>query len=514
MIPDVVHATARCCWCQAPLRRHDALWWCPTPACSARQRAHAVGVPGKKGTIARWLYLPTPKQVVFDAEPARNILFGGAAGCSKTHGARWRMHRRALRLPGYEGLIVRETFPELEKTHLRDMVTEAPLLGATFIESKRLFKFPNGSLIECGHLDDPAALRRYLSTEYDDITVDEGVQLQPDVLLELSTRARTSKAAVKAAGGAHFVVVTNPGGPANGMLLDFFIDHTPDLDRYPALRTAYDPAQWVFIPALLDDNPYLDPQYEQDLAVLSSWRYDQLRWGNFRVFAGQFFSTFNERRHVVDLGTPTGARWFRSMDWGHNQPGCWGWWAILPDHRLYIRRDYKFQGELVSHNATLVKRMTRELIGDQRVSYDVGDPSIWIKAGQNTSHYVGQSIGESFGLAGIAIGRADNDRYNGWMCVQELLRDASDGTPWLVMHPDARYLMRSFAAAVSDPKDPDDVNTASDDHGLDMVRYGAMSRPSPTATSTAVHYPPGTMGYERQRTTRTRRRLGSESVHG
>jgi hypothetical protein len=89
-------------------------------------------------------------------------------------------------------------------------------------------------------------------------------------------------------------------------LRDFFIDHTPDFDRFPQLRAKYDPAQWLYLPAKLDDNPYLDGDYETSLAVLSKWRYEQLRHGDWNVFSGQFFSEWTPNQHVRELAIGAG----------------------------------------------------------------------------------------------------------------------------------------------------------------------------------------------------------------
>ena len=511
----VTHPNAVCCWCHQHLVQHESIWWCPTDACQQRQREHGlgrqVGLGRGKGTQWQWLYVPTPKQVEFDACPAKYVLYGGAAGPGKSHAARWALYRRCLRQPGYEALILRQTFPELEKTHLRRMDQEQHLIGATFIESKRLMKFPNGSLIECGHMEDAAAVGKYLSTEYHCIVPDEGSTFDPRALLELSTRSVNRRAE------GRFWVVSNPGGPASSMLLDFFIDHQPDWDQFPAkLRQKYTPAEWVYIPATLDDNPYLDPDYETSLAVLQPWRYEQLRHGDWRVFAGQFFGTFNERRHVRDLGPLGGdVRWFRAMDWGYNKPGCWGFYAILPDGRLYKRSDRKFTGESVQTNAQKVREKSEDL-GITKFGYNVADPSVFIKTGnvgQKEAKFIGQSIGETFSLNGITLTRGENDRYSGWQRIHDLLRDAPDGDPWIIFHPECTYTIRTMAVAKSDDKDPDDVDTESDDHALDETRYAAMSRPHPLGQKKSRRrYPEGTMGALRQDTYTRSTRLGTEST--
>jgi hypothetical protein len=466
-----------------------------------------------------WLYVPTPKQVEFDACPAKYRLYGGSAGPGKSHAARYRLYRKCLRIPGFEALLLRRTFPELEKTHLRRMATEVPRLGGEFIESKRLARFPGPggaiSLIECGHMENADDVNKYLSTEYDDITVDQAEQLDPEPLLELSTRARTSKPRVLAEGGATFTLLGNPGGPSAPLLLDLFIDHQPDFEAFPALAAEYRPEEWVYTPATLDDNPYIDPTYTAALAVLPKWRYEQLRNGDWRVFSGQFFSEWQERIHVATLEPSREARWFRSLDWGRNQPGCVLWWAQLPDHQLYLRREWKFQGMSEQEVAVGIRAIDREL-GLERLAYTAADPSIVNQTGatHQQGSFQGQSIGETLGHYQVPVIKADNDRFNGWGRCHALLRLAPSGVPWLQVHPECRYLIRSIAGAVSDPKDPDDVDTASDDHALDAWRYGAMSRPHPLGTKkTRTRYAEGTMGALRHAvTSRGSTRLGSESV--
>jgi hypothetical protein len=385
-----------------------------------------------------------------------------------------------------------------------------------------VLRFPNGSLIQLGHMADVEAVQTYLSTEYDAIVADEGSQYPLDAegnatLLELSTRARTSKPEVRAAlGQAKFIIPSNPGGPTSAALLDFFIDHTPDFSKCPALKDEYDPAQWQYIEATLDDNPYIDPDYLQTLAVLPQWRYEQLRHANWRVFSGQFFADWQERRHVQALTVdPSTVRWFRSLDWGRNQPGCVLWWAILPDHRLYVRAEWKFQGMSEPEVAAGIRKVDKAL-GIEKVSYTAADPSIRNQTGatHKDGTFLGQSIRDTLAHYGVPTVLADNDRFNGWARCQALLRDAPDGAPWGLVHPECRYLIRSIAAARSDKADPDDVDTHSDDHGLDAWRYGAMSRPSPTKVTRTRRFAEGTMGALRQSVTRARPVLGAESVRG
>lgn len=485
------HPQATCCFCGSALvvGQVEALraWLCPVDY--LRQIACGLFVT-PKGGAKQCLDVPLPSQVLFDECPAKNVLWGGQAGPGKSHGVRKWLYRRSLLVPGHEALLLRENNEQLEKTHLRKMATELPLLGAKLVD--RTARFPNGSFIDCGHMADAEAVERYLSTEYGAIVPEEASVYPVDSegttpLAELSTRARKVYRDIRGREvRPRFMPVSNPGGSSAPWLLDMFVDHTPDFDKFPKLRPVFNEAgeqikgyhadQWAYLPARLDDNPYQDPEYEDTLSVLSKWRYEQLRKGDWHVFSGQFFSQWTAGSHVQDLGTPAGVRWFRSMDWGYNAPGCFLWWAVLPDGRLYIRDEWKFQQTDEPDVATHVKR-TDATHRIAKVSYTAGDPAVFNKTGATHKNrgFVGLSIGDTLGHYGVPIVGADNDRLNGWKRCHAILRVAPDGDPWLVVHPDCRYLIRSIGSARSDKKDPDDVDTHSDDHALDSFRYGAMS---------------------------------------
>jgi len=516
------HPTATCCWCQSALVVGEMsgrrAWFCPIHA--ARQGAEALTVTPKDPDHARLLgvnvgtpvclNVPLPSQVQFAEATAKNVLWGGHAGPGKSHGVRWWLYNRSLSVPGHEALLLRENFDQLEKTHLRAMAAELPMIlgprHARLVD--RVAYFPEGSVIDCGHMADAASVSRYLSTNYGAIVPEEASVYPVDPegltpLAELSTRARVEY--VDRQGrpvGPRFMPVSNPGGPSAGWLLDMFIDHRPDTDRYPMLKTKYDPSQWVYLPAKLRDNAYMGASYEDTLAVLSSWRYQQLAEGDWRVFSGQFFSKWHEARHVKDLDVPPGVAWYMSMDWGSNQPGCVGWYAILSDGRFYRRSEYKFQGEDVAEVAKAIKRREKDL-GITQVQGRVADPAIWIKDGKTkATKSVGESIAETFRLQGIVLRPANNDRFNGWARCLQVLRTAPDGDPWFMVHPDCRYFIRTVSAARSDPGDPDDVNTVGDDHALDEWRYFVMSRPAPRALPVEDTPPvPGSIRWLRAQTT-------------
>lgn len=182
---------------------------------------------------------------------------------------------------------------------------------------------------------------------------------------------------------------------------------------------------------------------------------------------------------------------FGSMDWGYNAPGCFLLWLCLADGHFHIYRELKFQRKNAPEVGTEIRALIKQA-GIGRVRYVVADPAMW----QHTGAGRGEAIAETLARTPINLPmkKGDNDRFNGWQRVHELLRVAPDGTPWLTVDESCRYLRRTIPAAVSDKTDLDDVDTNIDDHGLDALRYGAMSRPSPTRFSTARELPTKAVG--------------------
>jgi hypothetical protein len=182
---------------------------------------------------------------------------------------------------------------------------------------------------------------------------------------------------------------------------------------------------------------------------------------------------------------------FGSMDWGWNSPGVHLWWLCLPDGALHIAREFKFQGMTAEQVGKAIHDGTKAL-GLPRLRYIACDPAMWQKTGAGR----GESIAETLLRLRLPARKSDNDRFNGWMRVHELLRAMAEGPrPWLTIDPSCRYLIRTIPAMVQDKNDPDDLDSSKDDHAVDALRYGAMSRPRPTTITEKVEIKPNSMAW-------------------
>jgi hypothetical protein len=359
-----------------------------------------------------------------------------------------------------------------------DTEVEAKLGGRYIGNPMPLARWPNGSFIEGGHMEDANAVKRYLSAEYDIIVAEEATQYQPEPLMELLTRARTSNEFMLKQGGARCWLPTNPGGPATNILRQLFLEKAIDKDEWPSLAAKYNPAQWIYIPGRLEDNPYLDPDYENALAVIKQqWRYKQLREGDWWAAPGLFFDRFTYSTHVkqIELKEPKRLQWFRSLDWGYHDPAVMLWWVVLGERRLHIVHERKFDHLTPEEFTPIMQAIDHEL--------GLPEPHREIKTWASPDMFqprghVGESLQETCRRCNWPVRPAKTERLNGWMRLQALLRDGPDGEPHLTISPQCRYLIRSFQVAVSHRTDLNDV-APYDDHALEAARYGAMSKPHP-----------------------------------
>lgn len=171
--------------------------------------------------------------------------------------------------------------------------------------------------------------------------------------------------------------------------------------------------------------------------------------------------------------------WFASLDWGFNAPFVCYWWICLPDGRFHIKREWKESGVYAEDFALGFWKITRQELGLVSPRYVVAGGDIRNKSGLRGSK--GESVYETFQYYGLPMKDADRDRKNGWFRLHELLRPSPFGTPWLTVDPSCAYLRRTIAAVPRDKDDDDEIDPKfTQDHGLESLRYGGMSRPSPT----------------------------------
>lgn len=299
------HKVARCRWCGGQfVQVFGWQWLCESEACAERQIAHAVKrsveIPGK----SPFLFLPLPLQVDIEDHPARRLMVSGARGISKSYFCRWYGYKRCLSIPGFAVLLLRCTYDQLEKNHLRYMESEARQIGGdkckwTGGNVRRMKFFHEGeedAQMIMGYCDDEADIGQWVGQQYDLILPEEGVTFLPKALREIcacdrgDAPSREHRAKLGLQGQVR--IPTNPGGRAMNYLKDFYIDKSPDPEEFPD----YDPSFYAHLKGDIEDNPYLDENYrEASLGHLDKDRAAQLARGDWETFEGQAFPELSSR---------------------------------------------------------------------------------------------------------------------------------------------------------------------------------------------------------------------------
>ncbi|MFH1209217.1 MAG: terminase family protein [archaeon] len=200
--------------------------------------------------------------------------------------------------PGYNAVLIRDSYQNLSKPDaLIDRSfkwlynTDAHWDGDT-----RTWKFPSGSTLSFGHMDGAKAHFSYQSSQYQFVGIDEVVAIPENQAIYLLSRLRRLETNKHIP--IRFRCASNP--PTREQLSTGSWVKTRYVD--PKTRKA----GTVFIPAWMDDNPYLDKEeYRKSLANLDPITRAQLEKGDWeisargRLFERQWFSLVNRVKDVV-----------------------------------------------------------------------------------------------------------------------------------------------------------------------------------------------------------------------
>lgn len=420
----------------------------------------------------------TRRQKAFVDASETEVLFGGAAGGGKSHGQLLDAFLFALRYAGSKQLILRRTFPELEKSLIRTARGIYPTEVFTYNAASHTGRFVNGSILDFGHLATDGDVYQYQSAEYDVIRFDELTHFTEFQYTYLISRVRGANDFPKQIKSS-----TNPGGVGHAWVKKRFIDPAPPNTPF----TGEDGNSRVFLPSKIDDNKFLvtkDPKYKARLLALSEDDRKALLHGEWDIFTGQFFREFSREKHVCEpFPIPKEWRRYRAIDYGFDRLAVL-WIAVSPERRVYVYRELGESDTIVSDAARHIVAATQK---GEDIYATLAPGDLWSRSQES-----GKARADIFYDAGVPFTKTSNARLDGWAAVRELMRSAPDGRPYLQIFNTCTELIKSLPALVHDTKRPEDAATEPHEftHFPDALRYFAVFWHRPAQISDKrVRYP-------------------------
>ena len=419
------------------------------------------------------------------------MLFGGARGGGKTDGV---LGKFAIKGEVY-GKHFNAVFFRREMPQADDLIERAKEIycgiGATWYEQKKMFRLPSGGRVRFRPLDNEQDAEKYQGQNVSDAAVEEAGNYPDSGPIDKLFGALRSVAGVP----IQLILTANPGGRGHKWLKDRYIRPHP-MGMVPLTRKLGNGKdhKYLYIPSRVTNNRLLienDPGYIDRLHLVGSPELVRA-WleGDWEIMEGAYYPEFGGRHICAPFSIPRHWPRYFGFDWGYASPFCALWSAVssgkddsgkevyihdATGNRVHVPKGclvvYRERTDTRKDNSE-IKQIVMAACGYdgtpnqtwmEELGYPAADPSIF-------KHDGGESIAEQIGLG---FRRADNDRLSGWAQIRLRLKAKE---PMLLISTACPYLKDSLQALPADPKHPEDVDTTSDDHAADALRYICKER--------------------------------------
>lgn len=426
-----------------------------------------------------WAPQPGPQAEAISVRWLDVLLFGGARGGGKSDYLLGDFLQDVERYnKNWQGVLFRKSYKELEEIISRSQDLY-PMTGAIYRVKDTEWKWSNGASLKFRHMENEKNVSDYQGHQYTWIGWDEignwSTSACFDALIACLRwgAADVPEKRIRCSG--------NPGGPGHEWVKSRFIDK--NIHGYEIIEDKKSGLEYMFIPSRVQDNKILmerDPNYVKRLNAVGSPQLVRA-WleGDWSAVIGAYFPEFSALTHVVKpFKIPEYWTKFRAFDWGSSSPFACGWFAVsdgsipgIPSGALVMYKEW-YGGELNKGLKMLNEDIAKGIVqrdGIDNISYSVADPAMFAEAG-------GPSMAEVFKRNGVNFRPADNKRVPGWNQVRSRLV-GQDGKAMVYFFHMCHNTIRTLPLLQHDTKIPEDLDTDSDDHCADMLRYACMSRP-------------------------------------
>lgn len=398
-------------------------------------------------------------------------------------GKSWSVRVKAIILasnyPGIRQLIMRQTYPELEKNHIQEFCKLLVPKIAKYNKTEKQLKFPNGSIIDFQYCRNDADLNRLQGAEYDIIYVDEATNFTEYQMKAIAACNRGANNFPK-----RMYFTCNPGGQGHAYIKRLFITRN--------YEEGENPDDYSFTQALVQDNTALmesDPEYVKHLEALPPKIREAWLNGSWDVYSGMVFEEFRDDpshyddrqwTHVIEpFNIPDGWKIYRSYDFGYSKPFSCAWWCVDYEGTIYrilelygwtgvANEGVKWSPDKQFEEIAKVEKQHPYLKG--KTIRGVADPAIW-----NSS--TGESVADVAAKHHIYFEKGDHERINGWMQCHYRLQFDENGYPGMYVFKNCKAFIRTIPLLMYDETKVEDIDSDLEDHVADEWRYFCMTRP-------------------------------------
>lgn len=414
-------------------------------------------------------YVPNQSQLEFhratlECGPGKvqEILMEGPKGGGKSH---CELMQAAYDCTMHDGVIC--LFLRKQKTsareHMAELATAFKYIPHTMDKTQILF--PNGSMIKVAGYNTSGDVLKYNGQNISLLIYDELTMIKQEDYDTMWGNLRLERKGYY----PRMYGSTNPGGVGHVWVKKKFIE--------PKRAGKESETRCVHSDTL--DNATLGENYKNDkLEKLSGQLRERWLLGNWDINEGAAFR-FSRARHVADSGGAfsfdyhgkhysLGPDWLRvgGIDYGSRNPYCYLWIAINQNYgRVYVYREDYAAKLSTKQQATRILQKTSD---EEEILVSFCDPAM---ARQYENDPSTNAIDE-YAKYGVYLTPGSRQRVAGKMKIDNLLEDRPDGLPGLIISPSCEHLIGQLDTLVSDPLNPEDVDTTEEDHAYDALRYG------------------------------------------
>lgn len=444
--------------------------------------------------------------------------YGGARGGGKSYGFLLHFLEHAMSWGFYaKGVLFRRRFVDLEDLIRDSFEVFAPMGGKFYSGGGRpSWRLPGGAQLRFRYLQHENDAIFYQGQWFTWIAIEEAGTYATPRAIDLLRGCLRSAYGVP----CQFLLNGNPGGVGHGWLKSRYVDPAPPgvvvEEELPTGR------KWrrVFIPARVEDNPPLldhDPQYVDRLYKAGpEWLVRAWLQGDWDIVAGGMFDdilTPENKPKIIIRPFPIPTTWkiYRALDWGSAKPFSVGWWAVSDGNAVYdadrligkwprgsLFRIAEWYGSsrnqdnpnegvrmLASEVGREIRRREAAMFPDRYIEPGPADSAIYVADG------VARSLGDELrdpdgdntnrGASFVPSDKGSGSRVSGWDTVRRLLTNAlavPAEYPGLWVFDHCRDWIRTIPILPRDQKNLEDVDTESEDHIADEMRYMATTKRS------------------------------------